>query len=115
MGVRCIWRRFSFKTGLFPAFQHEAYFFCSARVPTEVLFRQVDFCCLRAPDDRRNNAMLFEDAFYSGAGKDPTKQDPESQPEAAPAADVSADTATLLKLLQNPEMAALLKTLAKSL
>lgn len=66
-------------------------------------------------DDRRNNAMLFEDAFYSGAGKDPTKQEPESQPETAPAADVSADTATLLKLLQNPEMAALLKTLAKSL
>ena len=59
--------------------------------------------------------MLFEDAFYSGAGKDPTKQEPEPQPEAAPAADVSADTATLLKLLQNPEMAALLKTLAKSL
>ena len=66
-------------------------------------------------DDRRNNARLFEEAFYSGAGKDPTKQEPEPQPEAAPAADVSPDTATLLKLLQNPEMAALLKTLAKSL
>lgn len=66
-------------------------------------------------DDRRNNARLFEEAFYSGAGKDPTKQVPEPQPEAAPAADVSPDTATLLKLLQNPEMAALLKTLAKSL
>lgn len=47
--------------------------------------------------------------------KDPTKQEPEPQTEAAPAADVSPDTATLLKLLQNPEMAALLKTLAKSL
>lgn len=66
-------------------------------------------------DDRRNNAKLFEEAFYSGAGKDPTKQEPEPQLEAAPAADVSADTATLLKLIQNPEMAALLKTLAKSL
>lgn len=66
-------------------------------------------------DDRRNNARLFEEAFYSGAGKDPTKQEPEPQTEAAPAADVSPDTATLLKLLQNPEMAALLKTLAKSL
>ena len=66
-------------------------------------------------DDRRNNAMLFEEAFYSGAGKDPTKQEPEPQPEAAPAEDTAADTATLLKLLQNPEMAALLKTLAKSL
>ena len=59
--------------------------------------------------------MLFEEAFYSGAGKDPTKQEPEPQPEAAPAEDTAADTATLLKLLQNPEMAALLKTLAKSL
>ena len=66
-------------------------------------------------DDRRNNAMLFEDAFYSDAGKDPTKQEPEPQAEATPAADVSADTATLLKLLQDPEMAALLKTMAKSL
>ena len=66
-------------------------------------------------DDRRNNAMLFEEAFYSGAGKNPTKQEPEPQPEAAPAEDTAADTATLLKLLQNPEMAALLKTLAKSL
>ena len=66
-------------------------------------------------DDGRNNARLFEEAFYSGAGKDPTKAEPEPQPEAAPTADVSADTATLLKLLQNPEMAALLKTLAKSL
>ena len=66
-------------------------------------------------DDRRNNARLFEEAFYSGAGKDPTKAESESQPEAAPSADVTPDTATLLKLLQNPEMAALLKTLAKSL
>ena len=66
-------------------------------------------------DGRRNNARLFEEAFYSGAGKDPTKQEPEPQTEAALAADVSPDTATLLKLLQNPEMAALLKTLAKSL
>ena len=35
--------------------------------------------------------------------------------EASGQAEASADTATLLKLLQNPEMAALLKTLAKSL
>ena len=32
-------------------------------------------------DDRRNNARLFEEAFYSGVGKDPTKQEPEPQPE----------------------------------
>lgn len=64
-------------------------------------------------DDRRNNARLFEEAFYSGAGKDPTKAEP--QPEPAAPEGAAADTATLLKLLQNPEMAALLKTLAKSL
>ena len=38
---------------------------------------------------------------------------PQPEPEAPEGA--AADTATLLKLLQNPEMAALLKTLAKSL
>ncbi len=27
-------------------------------------------------DDRRNNAQLFENAFYSGAGKDPAKAGP---------------------------------------
>ena len=62
-------------------------------------------------DDRRNNAKLFEEAFYSGAGKDPGKTESESEATT----EVSADTAVLLKLLQNPEMAALLKTLAKSL
>ena len=51
-------------------------------------------------DDRRNNARLFEEAFYSGTGKDPTKQEPESQSE--PAAEAPADTAALLKLIQNP-------------
>ena len=40
-------------------------------------------------DDRRNNAKLFEEAFYSGAGKDPTKQEPEPQTEAAPVTDAS--------------------------
>ena len=31
-------RPFPLKKLVFPAFQHETYFFCSARVPTEVLF-----------------------------------------------------------------------------
>ena len=59
-------------------------------------------------DDRRTNAQLFEEAFYSGAGKEPAKEAPAEEPAAA-------DAETLLKLLQNPEMAALIKTLAKSL
>lgn len=62
-------------------------------------------------DDRKNNAQLFEEAFYSGKGKDPTAEPPAPESPATAA----ADTETILKLLQNPEMAALLKTLAKSL
>lgn len=62
-------------------------------------------------EDRKNNAQLFEQAFYSGAGKDPTKQEPQPEEPAAP----EPDTAQLLKLLQNPEMANLLKALAKNL
>jgi len=61
-------------------------------------------------EDRKNYAQLFEEAFYSGAGKDQTT---EPQPEKAEATD--SDTAQLLKLPRNPEMANLLKTLVKSL
>lgn len=71
-------------------------------------------------DDRRNNAQLFEDAFYSGAGKDPSKPEPTEASPQAPADAVQTETTQsdaelLLKLLQKPELAALLKTLAKSL
>ena len=62
-------------------------------------------------DDRRNNAKLFEEAFYSGMGSAPEK----AAPGLEPTTEAPADAAALLKLLQNPEMAALLKTLAKAL
>ena len=55
-------------------------------------------------DDRRQNAQLFEEAFYSGKGKENLN----------PVAE-NTDMDMLLKLLQNPEMAALIKTLAKNL
>ena len=55
-------------------------------------------------DDRRQNAQLFEEAFYSNRGAETP----------APAPD-AGDAAMLMKLLQNPEMATLIKTLAKSL
>ncbi len=55
-------------------------------------------------DDRMQNAQLFEEAFYSGRVKE----------EQGPALD-SADAEMLMKLLQNPEMAALIKALAKNL
>ena len=73
-------------------------------------------------DDRRNNAQLFENAFYSGAGKDPVRAEAMGDIPHAPAdADAmqtettQADAEILLKLLQKPELAALLKTLANSL
>ena len=57
-------------------------------------------------DDRRQNAQLFEQAFYSGRGA--------TAPEPTPAPD-TGDAALLMRLLQNPEMASLIKTLAKTL
>ena len=71
-------------------------------------------------DDRRNNAQLFENAFYSGAGKDPARAEVKDDITQAPAdaaqtETTQADAEMLLKLLQKPELAALLKTLAKSL
>lgn len=55
------------------------------------------------------NAERLEAAFYSGR-----QVIPEPKIEAA-AGSQDDNTELLLKLLQNPEMAALLKTLAKSL
>ena len=60
-------------------------------------------------DDRRVNAERLEAVFYSGRQATP---EPKSE-EATSSQDDNAEL--LLKLLQNPEMAALLKTLAKSL
>ena len=60
-------------------------------------------------DDRRLNAERLEAAFYSGRQTTP-------EPAPAPTAETNGDDAALLmKLLQNPEMAALLKSLAKTL
>ena len=60
-------------------------------------------------DDRRVNAQLFEDAFYTGKGKDP-EAEAETKKETA-----SADMETLATLLQNPETAGLLKQLVSAL
>ena len=60
-------------------------------------------------DDRRLNAERMEAAFYSGRQATP-------EPVQSAATESSADDKELLlKLLQNPEMAALLKSLAKTL
>ena len=70
-------------------------------------------------DDRKNNAELFEQAFYSGKGAE-SATDPAEPP--APAGNSAAGTAaggvdaeTIAKILANPEMAALLKTLAATM
>lgn len=55
-------------------------------------------------EDRRVNAQRFEEAFYSGASH-----------EVAPNEAVDEEKAKLIKLLDNPEVATLLKTLALTL
>lgn len=64
-------------------------------------------------DDRRKNAELFENAFYQNKETNPQihgSADPigASLPE-------GLDPETLMKVLKNPEMAALLQALAKSM
>lgn len=70
-------------------------------------------------DDRRVNAELFENAFYSGKVAATEEADTEAAPETeAPAEDAAttgANAELLMKLLTNPEMAVLLKTLAQTL
>ena len=65
-------------------------------------------------DDRKNNATLFEKAFYSGKGSDSIESPAETGSEAK-AAPSGVDPDLLAKILSNPEMAALLTSLAKSL
>ena len=60
-------------------------------------------------DDRRLNAERMEAAFYSGRQATPEPVQPVATESSAD------DKELLLKLLQNPEMAALLKSLAKTL
>ena len=60
-------------------------------------------------DDRRLHVERLEAAFYSG--RTATPEPAQLVPEAAQ----DGDAALLMRLLQNPEMSALLKTLAKNL
>ena len=61
-------------------------------------------------DDRKHNAELFEEAFYSGKGSEPEMHKP-AKKEAG-----SADSMEMLgKLLSNPETAKLLKSLVSAM
>lgn len=61
-------------------------------------------------DDRRMNAQRFEETFYS-----PKKEDAGREQDKAADSAQETDQELLMKLLAKPEMAALLKTLAKGL
>ena len=58
-------------------------------------------------DDRKNNAQLFQDAFYE------KKEAPEAKPSISLPDGVSPETLT--KMLANPEIVALLGALAKKI
>ena len=66
-------------------------------------------------EDRSRNAELIEAEFYSGRKK---KEEPEEvivEDTVEPEKEAADDMATLMRLLQKPEMAQMLKTLANSL
>ena len=64
-------------------------------------------------DDRKNNARLFEEAFYSGKGRKASKGTA-GEGLAGESPDF-ADMAALIRLLEKPETAALLKAVAATL
>ena len=63
-------------------------------------------------DDRRINAQRFEEQFYQSKAA-PTAEKTQEKTKAETVS--QTDQEMLLKLLANPEMAALLKSLAKNL
>ena len=70
-------------------------------------------------EDRRLNAQRFEEAFYSGQGNaTPTVGQADQTatvPEKNTAGNGESDQELLLRLLQKPEIAAMLKTLAQAM
>ncbi len=57
-------------------------------------------------ENRKVNAKIMENAFYGGTDSDTDKQEESGEPAAK-----ETDAETLMRLLQKPEMAALLKTI----
>lgn len=66
-------------------------------------------------DDRKANAELIEDAFYSGKNLNPDEKKPALEKATTDGQKPAVDSELLAKILSNPEMAALLNALAKSL
>lgn len=65
-------------------------------------------------EDRRKNAELMENAFYNGENLDPNMREPEKN-NTTGAVPEGVDQELLMKVLANPEMAALLTSLAKTM
>ncbi len=76
------------------------------RMPTDVYSYILD-------DDRRKNAELFEEAFYEKKNLDPQMHVQQENNNATVADEV--DPELLAKVLANPEMRALLNSLAKTM
>ena len=64
-------------------------------------------------DDRRKNAELFEEAFYEKKNLDPQMHTQQEKNGSAVAEEI--DPELLAKVLANPEMRALLNSLAKTM
>ena len=64
-------------------------------------------------EDRRHNAELFEEAFYGKKNLNPQIHESQAENMVALPAGINADL--LAKVLANPEMAALLTSLAKAM
>lgn len=65
-------------------------------------------------EDRKKNAELMENAFYNGENLDPNMREPEKN-NTTVAVPEGVDQDLLMKVLANPEMAALLTSLAKTM
>lgn len=66
-------------------------------------------------EDRRKNAELFEEAFYEKKVVDPNMREAITPQGSIMAVPEGVDAELLMKVLTNPEMAALLTSLAKSM
>ena len=83
--------------------------YAQADMVTEVYGHIID-------EDRRKNAQRMEDVFYNGENLNPhTKGAVDGQTANTAAVPEGVDADLLMKVLGNPEMAALLTSLAKSL
>lgn len=66
-------------------------------------------------DDRQNNAILIEEAFYGATSEESIQEEPKPVKVVSAVEDGGISAETLTKLLANPEIVSLLKTLTKSL